>query len=56
MAFFGIVSSVLYFLKMNLEILVWIDSWGAGVGWGIRAGLVVFGILLLYTFRKSLVN
>jgi hypothetical protein len=47
MALFGVVSSVLYFLKYNLRILVWIDSWGPTAGWVIRGGLIALGLVLL---------
>lgn len=51
LALFGVVSSVLYFLKMNLRILMWIDSWGPTVGWAIRGGLVVVGAVLFFAFK-----
>ena len=40
---FGLISTVLYFLDMNLSILMWIDMWGDGVGWAIRGGMILAG-------------
>ena len=45
-ALFGILSIVLSFIGYNLRILMWIDSWGVGAGWGIRIGLIVVGGVL----------
>ncbi len=47
MAIAGVASIVLHFLGMNLAILVWIDMWGPTMGWVIRIGLIVVGVLLL---------
>jgi hypothetical protein len=46
LALAGIISIVLYFLGWNLRILLWIDSWGTSVGWGIRMGITVVGLVL----------
>jgi hypothetical protein len=54
LALAGVLSIALYFAHYNLRILMWIDRWGSGVGWGIRIGLVVLGaILLLAGGRKK---
>jgi hypothetical protein len=44
--FFGIGSIVLHFLNMQFILLAWIDTWGEGIGWGIRIGLSVVGGLM----------
>ena len=43
----GLVSIGLQVFQMNLRYLLWIDNWGTNVGWGIRAGLVVLGAILM---------
>ena len=44
--FTGLISTVLYFIGMELVILVWIDLWGPTIGWIIRGGLMVAGGLM----------
>jgi hypothetical protein len=39
----GVASIVLALIGFNLRILMWIDMWGDGVGWVIRAAIVVLG-------------
>jgi hypothetical protein len=39
----GVASIVLALIGFNLRILMWIDMWGDGVGWAIRAAIVVLG-------------
>ncbi|MCA8957957.1 MAG: hypothetical protein KDC87_17915 [Planctomycetes bacterium] len=53
LALFGIASIVLHFMNMELKILRWIDTWGEGPAWGIRAGLVVVGGLLFLAGGSS---
>jgi len=53
MAIFGLLSAGLYFAKMNLRILMWIDSWGPTVGWGIRGGLIVLGAILFFVGKAG---
>jgi hypothetical protein len=54
LALAGVISIVLHFIGYNLRILIWIDRWGTGVGWGIRIGLVVVGgILFLVGVMRS---
>jgi len=48
MAIAGIASIVLHFMGMNLSLLMWIDMWGATVGWAIRIGLLVIGAGLFF--------
>jgi hypothetical protein len=44
--FFGVGSSILYFLNMEFILLMWIDLFGPTVGWGIRIALIILGGLL----------
>jgi hypothetical protein len=44
---FGIFTFVAYFAGFGAEAVAWIDTWGAGAGWGIRAGAVALGLLLI---------
>lgn len=48
----GAGSAVLYFLGYEFKFLMWIDNWGANVGWGIRGALVVVGAAMMF-FDKS---
>lgn len=43
----GLVSIGLQVFNMNVRYLIWVDNWGTNVGWGIRAGLVVLGAILM---------
>ena len=40
----GIISGCLSLIGYELRLLMWIDNWGTGVGWGIRVALVVVGL------------
>ncbi len=42
----GAGSIVLHFMNMEFRLLRWIDSWGETAAWGIRAGLIVIGLVL----------
>lgn len=48
----GVLSIVLNFIGWNLKILMWIDNWGTGAGWGIRIGIVVLGVVLILVGKK----
>lgn len=50
----GLISSVLklFFPYMVVLVLIWIDRWGDGVGWGIRIGCIVIGAALLFASQK----
>ncbi|MFC5047190.1 hypothetical protein ACFSTE_12050 [Aquimarina hainanensis] len=51
--FIGLISTVLNFLNYELRILMWIDSWGTAVGWGIRIGLTVLGLVLMMLSKTT---
>ena len=42
----GLASIGWHFMGKELSILQWIDNWGTNIGWTIRGGLVVIGVLL----------
>lgn len=44
----GVVTCILNFMGYNLKILMWIDNWGSGTGWGIRVGMIVVGSVLVF--------
>ena len=46
LAILGILAIVLDFVNMVPKVLAWIYSWGDGVAWGIKIGLIVGGGLL----------
>lgn len=48
LSFAGVASAALSFFNYNLKILMWIDNWGTATGWGIRAGLLVVGMLFYF--------
>ncbi len=51
----GIASIILSFFNYNLQILMWIDTWGVVIGWVIRISLIVIGAGLFIVgkmFRK----
>ncbi|MEP6646957.1 MAG: hypothetical protein ABJC12_07700 [Saprospiraceae bacterium] len=49
----GIVSTILYFLHMNFIFLRWVDQRGPGIGWLIRSGLLVLGIIFYFVGTPS---
>jgi len=53
MALAGVVSAGLSLFNYELRILLWIDQWGTGAGWGIRVGLIVVGIALWFLFSSG---
>jgi hypothetical protein len=57
LAIFGLVSIVLSFLNMNLKILIWIDMWGETMGWTIRIGMIVVGLLIAFlSFKRDAIK
>lgn len=57
LAIFGLVSIILSFLNMNLRILIWIDMWGETMGWAIRIGMIVVGLLVAFlSFRHEAIK
>ncbi|MEL6870798.1 MAG: hypothetical protein AAFO81_13445 [Pseudomonadota bacterium] len=53
MAIFGAGSFVLNMMGREFSILAWIDSWGPTIGTGIRAGLIVVGVILFLAGMKQ---
>lgn len=49
----GLLSAALYFASMNFIFLKWINHWGSNVGWWIRGGLVLLGIILYIAGKPS---
>ena len=43
---YGVLSAVLWFVHMNLIILMWMDFAGVEVGWAIRGGMIVGGAIM----------
>ena len=42
----GAISSVLTFTDYELKVLFWVNTWGEGMAWTIRAGLILVGAIL----------
>lgn len=53
LAIFGFASSVLAFFGYNLRLLMWVDLWGNTLGWVIRIGTILVGVLLLFMFGST---
>lgn len=49
----GIGSCVVHFMEMEMRLLRWIDTWGEEAAWGIRAGFIVLGLLLMTAGKKK---
>jgi hypothetical protein len=49
----AVISAALSFTSYELRILFWIDLWGAGIGWLIRAALVGTGVVLLMAANRD---
>jgi hypothetical protein len=47
LALAGALSIVLQFIHFELVIFMWIDHWGPTVGWVIRIGVTVIGLVML---------
>ncbi len=47
----GVISIVLIFFNLNLNLLIWIDQWGTITGWIIRIGFVVLGGVIWFLGR-----
>ena len=50
----GLISLALRFINPAIQyvFLTWIDQWGSSVGWGIRLGLTLLGLLLWLGFKN----
>ena len=46
--FFGVGSMVLNLIDYEFILLMWVDNWGSGIGWGIRSAAVVIGALMYF--------
>ena len=42
----GVVSAAVSFLDMEFIFLTWINTWGETIGWTIRGGFVLLGVIL----------
>jgi len=51
--FFGLASAILSFFNYNLRLLIWVDLWGATIGWILRIGFIVGGGLLFLLFGRD---
>lgn len=49
----GIGSCVVYFMNMEMRLLMWINNWGENVAWGIRGGCILLGALLAFAGKKK---
>lgn len=49
----GILSAAVSFLNMHFIFLKWIESWGPGIAWAIRGGMVVIGLVMYIAGKPS---
>ncbi len=49
----GLVSAAVSFLDMNFIFLTWINTWGETIGWVIRGGFVLLGVILYVAGKPS---
>lgn len=48
MVLFGGGSMLLGFIGYEFSLMMWVDNWGTGVGWVIRAAVIVVGAVLWF--------
>jgi hypothetical protein len=50
----GVISLALRFINPNIHyvFLAWIDQWGTTVGWAIRGGITLLGLVLWFGFKN----
>ena len=53
LVFIGIASCVVRLMDMEMRLLMWIDTWGEAVAWGIRGGFIAVGALLLLASKPK---
>jgi hypothetical protein len=53
MVLFGAGSIVLGLVGYEFSLMMWVDNWGPGVGWGIRGALIVVGAVLWLQSSKT---
>ncbi|PKV66892.1 hypothetical protein [Pontibacter ramchanderi] len=49
----GLVSLIIGSTGANLLVLNWVNQWGEGIGWAIRAGVAALGGVLYYIYRHE---
>jgi hypothetical protein len=50
----GLISLALPFINPNIKLMLlsWVDQWGTSVGWIIRGGITLLGLVLWLSFRN----
>ena len=49
----GLGSTILTQFDYEFQLLMWIDNWGPGIGWGIRTTMTVVGAGLWFLGFKN---
>lgn len=49
----AIASALLPLLGLQLFVLAWIDTWSPNIGWAIRGGMVLLGLVILVASRNK---
>lgn len=49
----GTLAIILNFANRVPKVLLWIYSWGEGVAWGIKIGIVVLGAVLYFMAKQE---
>jgi len=52
----GLVSIALYPFGRSVRVIHWVDQWGPAMGWGIRAGVLILGLLVYLLSRPRAVT
>lgn len=50
---FAIGSALLPLIGMQFILVAWIDMWGPNIGWAIRGGMALLGIVILVLARNK---
>jgi hypothetical protein len=53
LVFLGAGSFVLKYINMEFILISWIDSWGTGIGNGIRIAMVVLGAIVWFLGKQQ---
>lgn len=46
-------SAILPFFNVQFILMSWVDNWGPTMGWVIRGGLLLLGILMVAADRRK---
>lgn len=53
MTVFGVTVTILSLFGYNITLFLWLNNWGTTMGWLIRIGFIIGGIILFVLFYNS---